>query len=81
MPATEWERQIDAIMQQQASSTDNARRHQLFNQAQRILADNVPVLYLAAPRIYAAFSSRVTNVVPSVLRPPILWNADMLAVQ
>ena len=81
MPATDWERQIDAIMQQQASSTDDARRHQLFNQAQRILADNVPVVYLAAPRIYAAHSSRVKNVVPSVLRPPILWNADMLAVQ
>jgi peptide/nickel transport system substrate-binding protein len=81
VPATDWERQIDAIMEQQSSSTDDARRRQLFNQAQRILADNVPVLYLAAPRLYAAYSSRVKNVIPSVLHPPILWNADMLAVQ
>jgi hypothetical protein len=48
---------------------------------QKIFSDNVPALYFAAPRTYGAYTARVKNVVPSVLRPNILWNADMLAVQ
>jgi peptide/nickel transport system substrate-binding protein len=79
-PATEWEKQIDALMLEQASTVDQARRKALFNDVQRIFAENLPVLYFAAPRLFYAHSMRVTGVVPSVLRPPALWNADSLAV-
>ena len=79
-PATEWEKRIDTLMLEQAASTDDGRRHELFNSVQRILAENLPVLYFAAPRLFAAHSTRVINVMPSVLRPPVLWNADLLAV-
>jgi len=79
-PATEWERRIDIIMQEQAASIDPARRQQLFRDVQRILAENLPVLYFAAPRMYYAHSTRVQGVRPSVLRPPALWNADSLSV-
>jgi hypothetical protein len=44
------------------------------------MGENVPVLYFAAPRIFSAYSSRLVNVTPSILRPPIMWNADSLAV-
>jgi len=47
---------------------------------QRILAENLPVLNFAAPRMYYAHSARLGGVVPSVLRPPVLWNADSLSV-
>ena len=80
-PATEWEKQIDALMTEQASTPDPARRKTIFNDAQRILAENVPVLYFAAPRLYYGHSARLEGVVPSVLRPPVLWNADMLSVR
>lgn len=79
-PATEWEARIDAIMREQAQTPDPERRRALFNDAQRILAEHVPVLYLAAPRLYFAHSTRTAGVVPSVMRPPILWNADSLGV-
>ena len=79
-PATEWEAQIDRLMREQASITDQARRRELFNQVQRIFEENVPVLYFAAPRLYYAYSTRVTGVEPSVLRPPVLWNVDSLGV-
>ena len=79
-PATEWERRIDIIMQEQAASLDPARRQQLFRDVQRIVAENLPVLYFAAPRMYYAHSTRVMGVRPSVLRPPALWNADSLSV-
>jgi peptide/nickel transport system substrate-binding protein len=79
-PATEWEKEIDRLMTEQASSTDPERRKMLFNEAQRILAENLPVLYFAAPRLFYAHSTRLGGVVPSVMRPPVLWNADMLSV-
>src|SRR5690606_14484494 len=80
-PATDWERRIDTIMLEQAATTDQERRRMLFNDVQRILAENVPVLYFAAPRMFAAHTARVSGVVPSVMRPPILWSADTLSVQ
>jgi peptide/nickel transport system substrate-binding protein len=80
MPATEWEGRIDGIMREQATTLDPARRRELFIDAQRILAENVPVLYFAAPRLYFAHSRRTLGVVPSVMRPPLLWNADSLSV-
>jgi peptide/nickel transport system substrate-binding protein len=79
-PATDWEKQIDALMTEQARTTDLERRKALFNDVQRVFAENVPVLYFAAPRLFYGHSARLTGVVPSVLRPPILWNADMLSV-
>jgi peptide/nickel transport system substrate-binding protein len=80
MPATEWETRIDTVMREQAATLDPERRRDLFNDAQRILAENVPVLYFVAPRLYFAHSKRTMGVVPSVMRPPILWNADSLSV-
>ena len=79
-PATEWEKRIDDIMKVQAATVDRGRRQELFNEVQEIFAGNLPVLYFAAPRLYYAHSTRVTGVVPSVLRPPVLWNADSLGV-
>jgi peptide/nickel transport system substrate-binding protein len=79
-PATEWEARLDTIMLEQAATIDPERRRELFNDAQRILAENVPALYFAAPRLYFAHSRRTVGVVPSILRPPLLWNADSLSV-
>ena len=78
--ATEWERRIDTLMFEQAATLDPDRRRQQFNLVQRIFAENLPVLYFAAPRMYYAHSQRLRGVVPSVLRPPVLWNADSLSV-
>ena len=79
-PATDWERRIDTLMLEQAASLDPNRRREQFMLVQRIFAENLPVLYFAAPRMYYAHSARLRGVVPSVLRPPVLWNADSLSV-
>jgi peptide/nickel transport system substrate-binding protein len=79
-PATEWERRIDTLMREQAASLDPEGRRQQFNLVQQIFAENLPVLYFAAPRLYYAHSTRLRGVVPSVQRPPVLWNADSLSV-
>ena len=77
---TEWEQRIDTLMLEQAATLDPDRRRQLFNLVQRIFAENLPALYFAAPRMYYAHGPRLLGVVPSVLQPPVLWNADRLSV-
>jgi peptide/nickel transport system substrate-binding protein len=79
-PATPWEKDLDALMLKVAAERTPAARRQLFLQAQKILADNLPVLYFAVPRVYVATSTRVTGAVPAPVRPPILWNADSIGV-
>jgi len=79
-PATEWEARIDALMAEQASTIDPERRKAIFNDVQRIFAENLPALYFVAPRIYYAHNARVLSVNPSVQRPPALWSADTISV-
>jgi peptide/nickel transport system substrate-binding protein len=78
--ATEWERRIDTLMLEQAATVDPVRRRQQFNLVQQIFAENLPVLHFAAPRLYYGHSVNLRGVVPSVQRPPVLWNADSLSV-
>jgi peptide/nickel transport system substrate-binding protein len=80
VPATPWEKQIDTLMGQMAADRNPARRRQLFLEAQKVLSQNLPIIYFAVPRVYVAASTRVTGVVPSPFRPNVLWNADALGV-
>jgi peptide/nickel transport system substrate-binding protein len=79
-PATTWEGQIDELMMRQATSMDVTERRRLLVDAERVLAEHVPALYFAAPKVILASSARVRGVTPSVLAPYILWNADTLSV-
>jgi peptide/nickel transport system substrate-binding protein len=79
-PATEWESRVDQLMTQQAATVDMEQRRALFAEVQKVIAENVPALYFAAPRLYAAHSTRVQGSVSSVTRPHLLWNVDMLSV-
>ncbi len=80
-PATDWERRIDELMRQQVSTLDAGRRKRLFDEVQRIFAERLPALYFVAPRVIVATSHRVANATPVLLRPQILWNAEVLAVE
>jgi peptide/nickel transport system substrate-binding protein len=79
-PATDWERRIDTLMARQIASPDERERKRLFDEIQALFAAHAPVVYFAAPRVYVATSSRVTNLTPALLRPQALWSPDTLAV-
>jgi len=79
--ATPWEASLDAIVLKMAAERNLVARQGLFYQAQKILSDNLPVIYFAVPRLYVATSTRVAGAVASPLRPPILWNADAIGVR
>jgi peptide/nickel transport system substrate-binding protein len=79
-PATSWEARIDDLMAKQSTTLDDAERRRLFNDARKVLAEEQPALYFAAPRVILATSARVQGVKPSVLSPNILWNAEGLSI-
>ena len=79
-PATPWEAEIDRLMAKQATTLDPEERRRQFTDVQKIFLANNPVIYFVAPRMYYAHSTRLRGVVPSVQRPPVLWNADSLSV-
>jgi len=79
-PATTWERELDQLMQQQMVTLDYAKRKQLYDRAQQLIAQNLPFIFLGTPNILASASSRVGNFHPALLDPYTLWNADELYV-
>ncbi len=80
-PATEWEKQIDDLTHQVMSSVDQAERKRLFDQVQKIFAENLPAIYFVAPRMYIGVSARVGSMSPTILRPQLLWAADTITVR
>lgn len=79
-PATPWEARIDDLMRKQVSTTSGSERHRLFADVQRTLAEHLPLMYFAAPRITVAANARVRGAQPAVLQPFVLWNAETLSV-
>jgi peptide/nickel transport system substrate-binding protein len=80
-PATEWERDIDARLEQISTTVNGAKRRDLFGDVQRIIAREVPVLCFAFPRLSIAMNSRVVDATPAAFRPPLLWNPAVIGVR
>ena len=57
-----------------------AERQRLITEAQRVLVDQLPVIYFVAPKVTLAVSRRVLNAQPVPQIPQLLWSADTLAV-
>ena len=77
-PATAWEAEIDRLMQEQASSSNQARRKQAIDRVQQIVANQQPFIYLVYPNILFAVSPRLEGVQPAVLAPHLVWNVEKL---
>lgn len=75
---SEWQAQIDRLMQQQMTTTDYRKRRKLYDQVQQILVREVPALFLVSPNILAAAKEDLANVRPAIMDNYILWNADEL---
>jgi peptide/nickel transport system substrate-binding protein len=79
-PASSWERQIDDLFRKQSVAPGLADRQRLMTDVQRVLVDELPVIYFVAPRVTLAVSGRVLNARPAPQIPQLLWSADTLAV-
>jgi peptide/nickel transport system substrate-binding protein len=80
-PATAWEARVDELLAAQARETDPERRRVAFNEIQRIIVEQSPVIPIVARHVAAAANQRVGNYRPSALMPYSLWNAEELFVR
>lgn len=79
-PATPWEKQIDELMREQATTMDLPKRQALFADVQRVFLEHEPMIFFAYPKVTLAMSARVTGAVPTVMQPQILWKPETLGV-
>jgi peptide/nickel transport system substrate-binding protein len=77
-PATDWEAEIDRLMEQQLTATNTAQRKKLYDRVQEILAERQPMIFLAAPDILVGAKKSIGNFHPAVLEPYVLWNVEQL---
>jgi peptide/nickel transport system substrate-binding protein len=80
-PATEWEANVDKLFNQQAGEGDPQKRAATFNEIQRIMADESPVIPIVSRHIVSAANTRLGNYSPSSMFPYSIWNVDELFVK
>jgi peptide/nickel transport system substrate-binding protein len=77
-PATEWEAEIDRLVEQQLAAPSFEQRKKLYDRLQEILAEEQPMIFLASPDILVGAKRVVGNFHPAVLEPYVLWNVEQL---
>jgi peptide/nickel transport system substrate-binding protein len=77
-PATDWEREIDQLMQKQMVTLNYETRKRLYDRVQQLISDNLPFVFLATPDVLVGAKAQVGNFHPAVLDHYTLWNADQL---
>ena len=77
-PATDWEREIDQLMQQQMVTLNYAKRKRMYDRVQELVAQNLPFIFLATPDVLVGAKAQIGNFHPAVLDHYTLWNADEL---
>jgi len=77
-PATEWEAQIDGLMNQQLTTVDPKRRKQIYDRVQEIAAQQLPIINLASPNVLVGSRDAIGNFQPAILDHYTLWNVEQL---
>jgi peptide/nickel transport system substrate-binding protein len=77
-PATPWEARIDDLEREQASSGSREVRKRAFDEVQRIVVEEEPVIYLVNPDYLYAVAPRLRGVKASVAPPQVWWNVEWL---
>jgi len=77
-PATDWEAQIDQLMQKQMVALKYKERKHLYDEVQEIISANLPCIFLATPDILVGAKKSLANFKPAVLEPNTLWDVEGL---
>ena len=77
-PATPWEAEMDRLLQQQLGTLNYQQRKKMYDRAQEIEAEQLPLIELVAPNVLAAAQERLGNFHPAVLEQYTFWNAEEL---
>jgi peptide/nickel transport system substrate-binding protein len=74
----DWERELDGLMQQQMVTVNYRQRKKIYDRAQKLIADDLPFVFLATPNVLTAAKAQLGNFHPAVLDHYTLWNAEEL---
>jgi peptide/nickel transport system substrate-binding protein len=78
-PSTEWEARIDTLMDAQLKTLDYNERKKDFDEVQKIMAEQQPLIFVATPIYYAAIRPDIANTLPTALGGyRATWNAEEL---
>ena len=80
-PATPWEDRIDQLEMSMASEPSRAKRKVAFDEFQKLVVEQEPLIYLVNPDHLSAVSPVLKGVQPVAAPPQILWNAGQLRVE
>ena len=80
-PATPWEARVDQLELTQASTLSRAARKKAFDEVQKIIVDQEPIVYLVNPDYLAAIAPALKGTQPVAAPPQVLWNAESLRIE
>ena len=80
-PSTDWEREIDSLMDDLSGKLDPQTRHAAFAKIQQIMGREVPAMCFAFPRLSFAMSRRLAGATPAPFSPPVLWNPAVVGIR
>jgi peptide/nickel transport system substrate-binding protein len=75
-PATPWEAEIDQLLEKQQVTLNYQQRRNIYDRLQELLAEQLPVVFLATPDILVAARERLGNFRPAIIEQYTLWNAE-----
>jgi peptide/nickel transport system substrate-binding protein len=78
-PATDWEKRINMLMNDQMRTLDFQQRKKDFDEVQAVWADEMPMICIAAPSTATAIRSNIGNVRPAIASAyHATWNIEEL---
>lgn len=77
-PGTPWEAHIDKLELAQGSEPSRELRKKSFDEVQRIIVEQEPLVFLVNPDYLAAISPSLHGTQPGAAPPQILWNIEWL---
>ena len=77
-PATPWEAEVDALMQEQIKTRDAQRRKRLYDRVQQLVAEQLPIITVVSPNVLVGATTGLGNFRPTVLDHHALWNVEEL---
>jgi peptide/nickel transport system substrate-binding protein len=77
-PATPWEAELDQLMQKQLVTLDYQQRKKIYDRVQEVLAQQLPMIYLASPNILVGAQQDLGNFHPAIIEQYTFWNAEEL---
>ncbi|HEX4278255.1 MAG TPA: ABC transporter substrate-binding protein [Bryobacteraceae bacterium] len=80
-PATPWEARIDQLELLQASEPSRVLRKKAFDEFQRIVVEQSPIIYLVNTDYLSVISPSLRGVQATVAPPQILWNIESLRLE